>query len=297
MTLTYDSVGNAEDFKDAIFDTKTIDTPFMNIAKKSKATGKLHEWQQRDLTSAGDNAVIEGEDSPTFGYTATVARSNRVQLMDKPFKISDTLEEIKKHGRKSELKDQAAVKLCELKNDGEFQMTGKKVQAAVAGDGSTAAKMQSLYSQVDSGNVIAHGATTSFTAANGEASIKSGQLAAYNAGGNPDTLLINPVHADAIAGFAQQTGRNRDVEEKRLVDCIDIIDTPHGSLSVVKGRFCNEDLILGIDSEYADVAVLQPAKLKTLAVTGHSQPMLWKWEGCGNVTNNKTWFAINITPA
>ncbi|MEX2962846.1 DUF5309 family protein [Microbulbifer sp. TYP-18] len=304
MTTTYDSVGNAEDFKDAIFDTKTIDTPYMNIAKKAKATGKLHEWQQRDLTAAGDNAVVEGDDNPTKTYTPTVLRSNRVQLMDKAFKISDTLEEIKKHGRKSELRDQSAVKLRELKNDGEHAMTGMPTQAAVAGDGSsTAARMAGLAGQVHADNRVDHsgdGGTTAtkFTAANGEASIKKGQLAAYNSGGNPDTLLINPEHADAIAGFAQQTGRNRDIEDKRLVDCIDIIDTPHGSLSVVKGRFMDSTTILGIDSEYADVAVLQPAKLKTLAVTGHSQPMMWKWEGCGDVLNNKTWFVIDhIDPA
>ena len=296
MTVTYDSIGNAEDFKDAIFDTNTIDHPFMNIAQKSKATGKLHEWLQDGIQQPVDNAKVEGDDNVAKTYTPDVPRENRVQLMDKGFKISDTLEKIKKHGRKSEIKRQSMKKLRELKHDAEFAMTGKKVQAAVAGDGSNPARMASLYSQVDTDNVINHGAATAFTAANGQDSITAGQLAAYMKGGNPDTLLINPVHASAVSGFATQNGRNREVEEKRLVDCIDIIDSDHGTLSVVKGRFTHVDLILGIDSEYADVAVLQQTELVKLARTGHSQPMMWKTELCGNVTNDGTWFAINITP-
>ncbi|MFA0813582.1 SU10 major capsid protein [Microbulbifer epialgicus] len=295
MTTTYDSVGNAEDVKDAIFETKLIDQPMLNVIKDGKASGKLHEWQKRDTTAPGENARPEGADIGTFGYTPTAMMNNRCQLMDKPFKISDTLEEIKKHGRSSELKDQSTVKLRELKNDIEYAFNGAGKQTRQTGDGNDVPdKMDCAQVQIHSDCRVDHGAA--FTASNGEASIKAGQLATYNNGGNVETLLINPIHADPIAGFAQQSGRNRDVEEKRLVDCIDIIDTPHGSVSVVKGRYMDISTILGLDSEFWSADILQKTKMVPLAITGHNQKMMWKTELTLACLNDKTSFVIeNIT--
>ncbi len=44
-TDTYAMIGRAEDVADAIFDISPTDTPMLTMAKRSRATQTLHQWQ------------------------------------------------------------------------------------------------------------------------------------------------------------------------------------------------------------------------------------------------------------
>jgi hypothetical protein len=305
MTTTFSGVGLAEDFQDVIYDIDTVDTPLYNIAKKGRATAKLHEWQERVLSAPGENAVIEGADAGTRTYTPTIAKNNRCQLMEKVWKISSTFDAVKKYGRKSELMDQAKVHLRELKRDGEFAMTGSDLQTLQVGDGSTTAdKMNCAQVQISADTTVdfsTFGTNWSDPATGGdlqpaEQAILAGMRSTYEEGGMVDTLLVNPNKVETIATFALQDGRRRDVTDKRLVNSVDIYDSPYGEISVVMGRIMDTSTVLGIDSDYWMVAQLQPTKLEKLAKTGHSNDMMYSNEWTLACLNSFASFVIENIP-
>lgn len=307
MTTTFSGVGLAEDVEDVIYDIDTVDTPLYNIAKKGKATAKLHEWQERVLAAPGENAVIEGADAGTRTYTPTIAKNNRCQLMESVWKISSTFDAVKKYGRKSELMDQAKVHLRELKRDAEFAATGSDLQTLVVGNGSTIAdKMNCAQVQISTETTIdytTYGTNWSDPAAAAgelqpaEQAILAGMRATYEEGGVVDTLLVNPNKVETIATFARQDGRRRDVTDKRLVNSVDIYDSPYGELSVVMGRIMDTTTVLGLDSDYWEVAMLQPTKLEKLAKTGHSNDMMYSNEWTLACLNSFASFVIENIPA
>jgi len=306
MTTTFSGVGLAEDFQDVIYDIDTVDTPLTNIAKKGKATAKLHEWQERVLEAPGSNAVIEGADAGTRTYTPTIAKNNRCQLMEKVWKISSTFDAVKKYGRKSELMDQAKVKLRELKRDMEFAYTGSDLQTLVVGNGSTIAdEMNCAQVQISADTTIdfsTFGTNWSDPAPTdglqpAELAILAGMRATYEEGGVVDTLLVNPNKVETIATFALQDGRRRDVTDKRLVNSVDIYDSPYGEVSVVMGRIMDTTTVLGLDSDYWMVAMLQPTKLEKLAKTGHSNDMMYSNEHTLACLNSFASFVIENIPS
>ena len=74
---TYAQIGIREDLSDVIWDISPTDTPFITMAKKTKATSTLHEWQTDALAAAStSNAQIEGDDATADAATATVRLKN-----------------------------------------------------------------------------------------------------------------------------------------------------------------------------------------------------------------------------
>jgi hypothetical protein len=125
-----------------------------------------------------------------------------------------------------------------------------------------------------------------------EQAMLAGLQATYNEGGIVDTLLVNPDKVETIAAFARQDGRRRDITDKRLVNSVDIYDSPYGELSVVMGRIMDTTTVLGLDSDYWMVAMLQPTKLEKLAKTGHSNDMMYSNEHTLACLNTRASFVI-----
>ena len=71
---SYDMVGIREDLENVIYDVSPTDTPFLTKCAKVKATNTFHEWQTDKLEAAtANNAHVEGADTTSDTYTATVA--------------------------------------------------------------------------------------------------------------------------------------------------------------------------------------------------------------------------------
>src|SRR4051812_7490211 len=101
--LTTAAIGNREDLSDVIYRIAPTETPFLNMAKKAKATATLHEWQTQDLAAAASNARAEGDDATAFAATPTVRLSNRTQISTKTASVSGSQEAVTSAGRKSEM--------------------------------------------------------------------------------------------------------------------------------------------------------------------------------------------------
>ena len=126
---SYDSLGNKDDLSDVIYNISPTQTPFLSMAQRLKAKNTFHEWQTDSLATAGQNAVVEGDDATFDTVTPTQRVGNYTQISDKTVVVSGTQETVDKAGRKSELSYQIAKRAKELKRDMEFILTGNQSSA------------------------------------------------------------------------------------------------------------------------------------------------------------------------
>ena len=284
---SYTQIGQAEDVQDAIYRISPVDAPVVSMIKTLRATGKTHEWHQHALTAAGANAAVEGADAPADSSTAVVNKSNFCQIMTKVAEIAGTLEAVDKYGRDSEMAFQLERIYGELANDEEFAVVGSQ-QAGTAGTTSVARQMTSFLPQLDASVKKA-----SITTTDGEDQILAAHQACYEAGGNPNTLVVSPAGSLIVADFAKASGRQRDIRNERSVyNVVDLYVSPFGELDVVIDRNIESDVALGLDPEYAATCVLRATSDWELAKIGDSMRRQVLRESTLAVLNDKAHFAV-----
>lgn len=284
---SYSQIAQAEDVQDAIYRISPVDAPVVSMSKSLRATGKIHEWHQHELTSAGSNTAVEGADAPADSSTVVTNKSNFCQIMTKVAEIAGTLEAVDKYGRDSEMAFQLERIYGELANDEEFTVVGSQ-QAGNAGTTSVAREMKSLVPQLDASVVLA-----STTATDGEDQVVAAHQACYEAGGNPNTLVVSPSSSVLIAEFAKAAGRNRDIaNSKSIYNVVDLYVSPFGELDVVIDRHIEADVVIGLDPEYAATAILRPTTDWELAKVGDSLRRQVLRESTFCVLNDKAHFAV-----
>jgi hypothetical protein len=284
---SYTQIGQQEDVQDAIYRISPVDAPVVSMSKTLRATGKIHEWHQHALTAANTNAAVEGADAPADSSTAVTNKSNFCQIMTKVAEIAGTLEAVDKYGRDSEMAFQLERIYGELANDEEFAVVGSQ-QAGTAGTTSVARQMTSFLPQLDASVKKA-----SITTTDGEDQILAAHQACYEAGGNPNTLVVSPAGSLIVADFAKASGRNRDIRNERSVyNVVDLYVSPFGELDVVIDRNIEADVALGMDPEYAATCVLRPTTDWELAKIGDSMRRQVLRESTFAVLNDKAHFAV-----
>ncbi len=285
---TYESVGNREDLTDVIYNISPTDTPFMSSVGKTKATAVYHEWQTDSLADASTaNAVVEGADASSATLAPTSRIGNRTQISQKTIQIAGTLESIDKAGRKSEKAYQLSKASSELKRDMEKILLSN--QAAVTGDASTARKLGSLQSwletNVDLGTSGVAGSDGTTARVDGtdraftETILKNVVKSCYENGGNPSVLMVTPTQKQVVSGFAgvaEQRYQAPSNKPTTIVGAADVYLSDFGTLSVVPNRFMTAEADGGeqafvLDPEYAAIAYLRPFATNELAKTGDSE--------------------------
>lgn len=127
--------------------------------------------------------------------------------------------------------------------------------------------MASALNMIDAGNVIAGG-----TAALTETMILNCHKATFDAGGEPDILMIKPADALIVAGFAAATGRMRDFRDtKTITNVVDLYVSPWGELKVVINRFLLSTVAFMYQSDMFKKAVLRPWTREKLAKDGDAE--------------------------
>ncbi len=285
---TYDSIGTREDLSEVIHNISPTQTPFLSLARREKATNTLHEWQTDSLATAGQNAVIEGDDATLDAVSPTVRVGNYTQISDKTVVVSGTQEATGKAGRKSEVSYQIAKRGKELKRDMEFVLTGN--QASAAGSSSVARTTGSveawLTSNVSrgvggasggySGGVVA-AATDGTQRAYTEALLKGVIQSCWANGGDPSTIIVGPKNKavnSGFAGIATQYRENKGKEQATIIAAADVYVSDFGEHKILPSRFSRDRSALVLDMEYWGVAYLRPFQKQGLSKTGDSE----KWQ-------------------
>jgi hypothetical protein len=297
---SYTQLRQAEDVQDEIYNISPIDNPVASMSRTIRATGKLHEWTEDELPTAGKNAVVEGAAAGADTSSPVVEMSNFCQIMTEVAEVTGTLETVDKYGRDSEMAYQLELKYGKLANDEELAIVGAPGgtrQTAVAGDSTTPREMASIYPQVDASHIIDATAATDTVAL--EDFLLQAHLAAYLDGGMPNYVVTDPASAGYFASFALSAGRDRDIADRTLVNVIDLYVSTYGELNVVLDRNMTQtnNAMLLIDFEYTATPVLRPTSDWPIAKLGDSDKRQILRESTFAVLNSKAHAAVDNVPS
>lgn len=282
---SYDQVGVKEDVSDIITNISPTKTPFQTMIGSEGVHQRTHQWQEDSLIAAAQNAVAEGADAPAAVQNATVMRSNTTQILTKTAKVTGTADVTKTYGRDKEMAYQLKMRSAELKRDFEVSLVGVS-QAEVVGSDGVARKMASYDQMIDSTvNFWVTAAGTGSLGGSGgvaaslyEQAVLTTQQQLYIDGADPDILMVKP--ADKVIVGNWQTGTSAggvvartkmiDGDSKKLVNVVDVYESPFGDLKVVMNRFQLTSEALLFEPSMWKKLVLRNWFRKTLAVTGDS---------------------------
>ncbi len=263
---TFDQVGKREDVEDIIYDISPTDTVTISSIGTSTASNTLHQWLQDSLAPVATNANVEGADAGTASTITQTTKTANTQIFDKVVQVSGTAEAVGTYGRTSDLAYAIAKAGKEIKRDIEHAFVGAG-QAGTAGNSSTARQLTSAQNQISSATTNTAGSNRQLT----EALVLDVAQKVYEKGGNATQMQVTPSHSVVVAGFATASGRQRDFgSSTTVVNSVDILVTPFGTLNVVPNRFLNANTVLLLDTEYWSRAVLRPMQTVVLAKTGDS---------------------------
>lgn len=276
--------GKPRDLMDTIFNVAPTDTPFLTMCGKASASQTLHEWQTDTLASPAENSALEGADTTVFSESYTTELSNKTQILKKAINVSGTAQAVKQAGVSKQYAYQMALRTKELKKDVEYALLQNKI--ARADNGSSEGRlmtglpcwMQTNYAAGASGAK----ATTSAACTAGtarvptEAMLKDLLTDVYNAGGNPDRIMMAPdirvKMSEVLSGGATKIEK---AEKKKATAVIDVYVSDFGSLKLVPNRVqafetFSKTCAFVLDPQYWKVAYLRGFREERLAVTGDS---------------------------
>jgi hypothetical protein len=255
---TYDAVGNREELADRIYQITPEETPFLSLIGRKPVSSTHPEWQTDTLASPDtSNNQPEGNDWSYQAVAATSRVGNYTQISDKRIIISRTQDKTSKAGRKSELAREVAKKGVELRIDMEVITLSNQASTAGTGNGATNRKLGGfrawLASNDDLGATGSSGGFNTSTsvvdaATNGtqraftKAILDSVILSTYNAGGNPNTLMVSPYVKTVFSRFmddADVVPNRKELGGKKqatIVAAADMYLSDFGSISVVPNR-------------------------------------------------------------
>ena len=307
---TFAQVGIREQLSDVIFNIAPTETPFTSMCKKGKATTRTPEFMRDTLRNPNPaNATVEGDDSPTAVSAGQPDRlKSIVQLFSETVIVSDTAIAVNTAGRANELKYQVAKSAKALKRDMEMRFTGN--YASVLGNSSTAGQCPGAEAWIvtnasrgasgaaggfNSGTGLVAAATDGTARAFTESLLKTAIKSAWDAGGEPDVLMMSGSKKQTFSGFggiATQFNQVNDQNKVMIYGAADIYKSDFGQHRVLPNRFVGASAsgrsatnglypgqtVLALTPNTWELLFLQPFETIPLARTGHAEKRLLKTE-------------------
>ena len=275
--------GKPRDLMNMIFNVAPSDTPFLTMCGKSSASQTLHEWQTDTLASPGENSTPEGADTTSFAESNTTELSNKTQILKKAISVSGTAQAVKQAGVGKQYAYQMALRTKELKKDLEYALLQNKLSRADNGTNGRLMTglpcwMQANYAGGTSGAKATSSAacTAGTTRLPTEAMLKSLLTDIYNAGGNPDTIMMAPDIRVKMSEVLTGGGTKMEkAETKKATAVIDVYVSDFGSLKLVPNRVqayetFSKTCAFVLDPQYWKVAYLRGFTEERLDKTGDS---------------------------
>lgn len=260
-----------EDLSDVITNIAPTDTIFMSSIGKERVKGKYHEWLTDTLTAAANCAVTEGNDAVLTTVAAQTRVGNYTQIAAKWFAISDTLEEVDKAGRKSEIAYQTGLFLKMLARDMEYGLLNNTT--ATTTDPRSAKGVKGWITTNDT-QFTTGTASTTLT----ETGFNTQIQACWAQGGNPNMVLAGANLKRKISAFTgnAKITTNMDAENKKIILSVDYYESDYGVVKIYASRFIgtddatNYESLFILEKEKWALGTLVPLKTEKLAKTGLS---------------------------
>jgi len=280
-----------------------MDTWALSNLDHVKASSTYHEWLTDSLAAAGANLIREGDDASFVTAAPANRLGNFMQISNKTFVVSDTLEIVDKAGRKTETGRLGTKLMKELKRDMEFALV--RNQASSLGADATARSSAGMESWIagptastanTAANVVASTTTAATATTPGfsggtvaaptdgttTAALTVGVLnlalqGAWEDGGNPTVILASAQNKLVIDGFTGQVTRNIDVSKGKqatIVGAANLYVSSFGVHQVILSRYVRNNALLCLDTDYWAVAFLRKPRVVDLAKTGDATKKL-----------------------
>ena len=296
---TYDAVGNREELADKIYQITPEETPFVSMIGRTNVASVHPEWQTDALASPDvNNNQPEGNDWAFQQIAPTTRVGNYTQISDKKIIISRTQDKTSKAGRKSELAREVAKKGVELRIDQEVILLSNQASSAGSGNAATNRRLGGFRAWLATNDDMgATGSSGGFNQGTGvvDAAGNGNQraftktildaviLSTYNAGGNPNTLMVSPYVKTVFSGFMSDT----DVAQQRyaapkksqttIIAAADMYLSDFGEISVIPNRqMARAGAAIArnaflIDPKMVSMGVFDPIQLEKPAKTGDAE--------------------------
>ena len=219
--ITTNVVRLKESVEDKIYNFRPSDAPLVSMIERVSTGADLYEWTADTYRAPNAaNAAIEGADATYAAQTQPGVFSNRHQIVQDTFSVSNTAERVGKYGRKSEIDRLKTKKMVELKRDIEAAAIGNAT--AVTRNGSTAGQMRGLFGFIQTNNSLGAGGaapnpvtntapTAGTLRAFGEPLLKTVITSVYQNGGDASVLLVSPNHKTLVSAFTGGVQRTNEV--------------------------------------------------------------------------------------
>jgi hypothetical protein len=296
-----------EDLEDFVYKISPLETPGMqSIGRKGNFKQVLHEWPVVELAAAnGDNAAIEGNDTPNDTPTAAIRFANYTQIMTKTKGVSSTDEASMGAGNINKLAKQVLYGTQEIKRDMEARLMGSGTKIASNGVATSGARTTASLAAFIRTNVNRTGTGAIMSGPGGvggypttaevagtaraltETMFKGVIQQVWVQGGNPRYAFVGGNNKVLISTFTGNATRFKKAEDRKLIAAIDVYESDFGQLQIVPDRFMDPTRVLIIDPAYAEIGWLQGMKNQPLAKTGLSDRRLVSCEWGVIVGNEK----------
>jgi hypothetical protein len=298
---TYGAVGIREDLSNVIYNISPTDTPFINGAGRSSASGTYFEWETDVLASAANNFQAEGDDLASTAVVEPSRVGNYMQISAKAIQSSGTALAVDFAGRKSTQAYRMAKAAKELKRDMEYMLT--RNVAAVVGNNTTPGtggqptgdtrKTGALGAWVG-GNSLHGGGSPAGAACDGDGNdittdagtqrvisltlIRQLIQKLFVAGSDADTIMVGPFNKESIsqltkadAGVAPLRTMANAEKQAHVVEAWDVYVSDFGNFKVIPNRFQRERDGWFLDFDFWAVSYLRPFQTLDIARTGDSK--------------------------
>lgn len=277
---TYSAVGVREDLADIIYNISPTETPFISNVGKGSAKSTYHEWQIDSLDAAADNKAVEGDDAGAGAITPTVRVGNYTQIASKTISLSGSNQVTDAAGRASEMAYQLAKRGQELKRDMEVTLVGTN-KGQASGSSGTARELGSVQSWLatnvnlgtggaapegDGTDARTPGTNRAFT----EAMLTDVITKTWVSGGMPSVIMCNAGQKAKITAFTGNATKYKEVNDKTVINAVDVYVSDYGDLSVVPNRFMDTSAVLVLQPDMWSVDYYRDFQTHDLAKTGDS---------------------------
>ena len=298
---TKDAVGNREDLSDMIYNIDPVDTMFQSSIGRRNVSNVNFDWQTEALAaSSSSNAQAEGFELSRAATVATVRKANSCQISSKDATVSGSQESSDTAGRKSEMAHQMAKRAKELKRDIEKTALSEQPRDLGTDDGVRRTRAFGHWLTITRrGSAVGANPVSETAASTGgtdetltEALFKTVHKASFDVGGSATMLFTNSTQKVIIDGFVGRTSAQQLIGADKVQASVAFYASDFGNLRVVLDRELSQQIIYGVDPDYARIAYFRPFMQKPIAAIGDAETRLILAEWGVQVDNDKAHFGM-----
>jgi len=301
-TITYgvtSAGGMREDLSDVIYDLFPEDTWALSNFDREEANSTYTEWLAQELAAPAANIKLEGDDASFASLTAPTRYGSYLQISDKAFLASDTLEAVNKAGRSSEIARGAIVKMRELKRDMETRICQNGISTVGgAGTGRSTAGMESWIGEATAsaggaatvvlattsasattppvtsgtpGTALTDGTTTGALTST---ALNYALQGAWEQGGDARVILVTAKQKAVIDTFTGVATRFVDVgksDQASIIGAANVYVSDFGRHQVILNRYGRDSVVLCLDPSMWAVRYLRKPLKREIPRSGDAK--------------------------